>query len=126
MATLLTLKEASKSTEIGASTIRKYLGEFENFIPVEKGARNALLFPSEAIKALKLIKKAYKARLPKEEILAKLAGKPLKKVATNKAKKAPAAQIVKAKKPVILNNTEAQEPTIQIGYHDQKADQGLW
>lgn len=123
MATLLSLKEASASTEIGASTIRKYLGEFPEFIPVEKGARNALLFTAEAIKALKLIKKSYKARLPKEDIISKLSGKTVKKAAT---KKVAAKKVVKAKKPVVLNKTLAEEPTIQIGYHDAGQDNGLW
>ncbi|MCO4783314.1 MAG: MerR family transcriptional regulator [Candidatus Cloacimonetes bacterium] len=123
MAKLLSLKEASTSTEIGASTIRKYLGEFPDFIPVEKGARNALLFTPEAIKALKLIKKSYKARMPKEDIIAKLSGKTVK---TTPLKKAATKKVVKAKKPVVLNKTLAEEPTIQIGYHDANQGHDLW
>lgn len=128
METLLTLKQASEKTKIGTSTIRKYVGEFADFISVEKGARNALMFTQKAIEALKLIKKSYKARLAKEDILAQLVGKPVKKATkpVKKTLKASLKKVVKVKKPVELNKTLAQEPTIQIGYHDQQADQGLW
>lgn len=126
MAKLKSLKEASEATGIGQSTVRKYLKEFGELIPVEKGPRNALLFSSKALKALTLIKEGYQAKKSLEEIEAKLRGKstrtkkvakaaPVKKAAAPKAPKAAPAQ-----KPL------AQEETIMRGYEDQEATQGLW
>ena len=61
MAKLKTLKEVSKATGVGLSTIRKYINEFAGLVPVEKGQRNALMFDANAIKALKIIREGYQA-----------------------------------------------------------------
>lgn len=132
MAKLKTLKEAGEATGIGLSTIRKYLSEFGDLIPVEKGPRNALLFSTEAVKVLKTIREAYQDKRTHEEIIAKLSGKrlprrkkeeavqaPVKKAATRR-KKAPA---VPAPAPAANLN---REETIMKGYEDQQTDQGLW
>lgn len=130
MAKLKTLKEAGDSTGIGLSTIRKYLSEFGELVPVEKGPRNALLFGTQAIKALKVIREAYQEKLSHEEIKAKLSGQKLPRtvkqaapaqatrpVATTRRKKVPA--------PAPAANLNREE-TILRGYEDQQADQGLW
>jgi len=108
---LKTLKEASKATGVGLSTIRKYISEFEGLIPVEKGPRNALMFNTTAIKALKTIREGYQAKKSREDIVAKLQGTEAKKVV---AKAAPVAAALQS------------EETIMKGYEDQQADQGLW
>lgn len=108
---LKTLKETSKLTGVGLSTIRKYIGEFEGLIPVEKGPRNALLFDSGAIKALKTIREGYQAKKTREEIIKKLSGTESKKVIS---KSTPVAAGLKS------------EETIMKGYEDQQSDQGLW
>ena len=108
---LKTLKETSELTGVGLSTIRKYIGEFEGLIPVEKGPRNALLFNNSAIKALKTIKEGYQAKKSREDIIKKLSGTEVKKV-ISKTTAAPAGL--------------KSEETIMKGYEDQQADQGLW
>ena len=127
MAKLKTLKEAGEATGIGLSTIRKYLSEFGELVPVEKGPRNALLFGTEAVKALKTIREAYQDKLSHEEIKAKLSGKKLprsKKAAAPVAAK-PATRRKKAPAPAPAVNLNREE-TIMKGYEDQQADQGLW
>ena len=128
MAKLKTLKEAGEATGIGLSTIRKYLSEFGGLVPVEKGPRNALLFGTEAIKALKTIREAYQEKLSHEEIKAKLSGKKLprrKKTEAPVAAAKPAKRRKKAAAPAPAANLNHEE-TIMKGYEDQQADQGLW
>jgi hypothetical protein len=110
MAKLKTLKEASKATGVGLSTIRKYINEFAGLVPVEKGPRNALMFDPNSIKALKIIREGYQAKRSHEVIVEKLQAAGSKTIV---AKKAPAAGL-------------ATQETILKGYEDQQTDQGFW
>ena len=110
MAKLKTLKEVSKATGLGLSTIRKYINEFAGLVPVEKGQRNALMFDANAIKALKIIREGYQAKRTREFIVEKLQAVGGKSIV---AKKGPAAGL-------------ASQETILKGYEDQQADQGFW
>ena len=134
MAKLKTLKEAGEATGIGLSTIRKYLSEFGELVPVEKGPRNALLFGTEAVKALKTIREAYQEKLSHEEIKAKLSGKKLPRskkaaapVAEEKGKK---GECIEYERQFIMrgNSTEqtmlTDRPNKQITFRSNKFTYG--
>ena len=126
MAKLKTLKEAGEATGIGVSTIRKYVSEFPGLIPVEKGPRNALMFNTKGLNALKTVKAAYQAKMSKEQITAKLQGKRVVKPKAAKPAAKKATRKPKTVAPVAQKKELGHEETIMKGYEDQQADQGFW